>query len=135
MIRAKTGITLIAVGVATLGLTADAQASSSVTIDTARKCGTDHGFPGVYKARTVNLPRLTRGYAPRWLVACGAVGWVKAGYRGRTNQFPRSIVIHGASWTAGRWQVRLRVVTTRDGGYGHFVVSQGRKRIVFNGYS
>jgi hypothetical protein len=95
------------------------------------------GFPAVYRVTTVNLPRLTGNYAPRWLMAQSAVGIVRA--RITDPHLPRRVWLRGASWNGGYWRLRYRVVTISEDGndysYGRFVLSRGDKRIKFNGYS
>jgi hypothetical protein len=82
----------------------------------------------------VNLPAKTDGYAPRWLVAEGAVGAIQS-RMSEGRGIPSRIAVMGARWYAGTWNVRYRVVTNGDYSYGKFVVSQGSKRLEFNGYS
>ena len=111
-----------------------AAADASVTVNGAAKCDTNVGFPSVRMIRTVNVPAYQSQWRiPRWLVACSGANWLKASTH--NGRFPSQVTLHGASWTVGTWSVRSRFVATRDSGYMHFVLSKGRQRLVFNGFS
>ena len=107
--------------------------ASAKTVTVALPDEYQQAFPAVERVTTVGLPRLTDGYAPRWLVAQSAVGVIQ--HRAYNGAFPRRIWIRGARWGAGRWRVHYRTVTEGDTWYGRFVLSHDKQRLKFNGYS
>jgi hypothetical protein len=119
---------LVAAVVLIIPATASASSVVWVKVDAATQ------FPAVNRVKTVNLPAKTDGYAPRWLVAEGAVGVIQS-RMSEGRGIPSRIRVMGARWYAGTWNVRYRVVTNGEYSYGKFVVSQGSKRLEFNGYS
>ena len=124
----------IAIAVAALAVVPAANADAAVINTRAVGCN-DGRIPTVLKVQTVNVPAYqSRWRIPRWLVACSGVNWLKTEveYSGR---IPRTLTLHGASWTVGTWMVRYHFVRTREGGYMHFVLSKGRQRLIFNGYT
>ena len=95
-------------------------------------------YPAVSKVKATNLPRLTDGYAPRWLVAESVVGLIQ--YRMSDGKgIPSRVRVGGARWNGGTWRIRYRLVTVTEGGndysYGRFTATHGSQRLTFNGYS
>jgi hypothetical protein len=124
-------ITLCVAVAAALAVAAPALASTTVRLDESYQ----QVFPAVYRATLTNVPAKTNGYAPRWLVAESIVGVIQARMMDGDG-IPSRISIGGARWSGGTWKVRYRVVTTKhDSSYGKFTVTQGAKRVTFNGYS
>jgi hypothetical protein len=82
-------------------------APASASADTKR-------CPNGYRATDVrahDLPAKTDGYASPCLVASVAHGVVTYRLEHRPYRWPRTIRVHGARWTAGKWRVRHRTVT------------------------
>jgi len=121
---------VLVVPAAALAVPAKAEASSIVTLRMPSEL--KRSFPAVYRVKAINLPRKTYGYAPRWLVAETIVGHIQGSME---KGIPARVHPQGARWDGGTWRVRYRVVTTRDGAYGKFVVSKASQRLEFNGYS
>lgn len=114
-----------------LAVPATASASSN-TIDLPREY--QKSFPAVERVKATNVPRLTDGYAPRWLVAQGLVGVIQ--YRMSEGKgIPSRVWVRGARWNGGYWRVRYRVVTNGDWSYGRFTATHGSQTLQFNGYS
>jgi hypothetical protein len=123
MKRLLTTATLAAIAAGAMAAPASVSASSTTTIKLPRYHQTI--FPAVRTVRAENLPRLTDGYAPRWLVASTAVGLIQHdGTRSR-------VCMRGARWDAGCWRVRHRFVFEGMDTYDCYTVSQGAKRLVF----
>ena len=119
------------VAASALAIPATASASSH-TIDLPREY--QQSFPSVKRVTATNVPRLTDGYAPRWLVAQGLIGAIQ--YRMSEGEgIPSRVWVRGARWNGGHWRVRYRVVTKGDWTYGRFTATHGRQTLRFNGYS
>ena len=130
---------LIVIGSAALALTAAGPATADAAVFKvgSDKCPSTDRFPGVSKVRTVHVPAKSGRYRiPRWLVACSGVNWLQSHWA-EYGRMPRELTLHGASWTVGTWKVRYRIVHKRwnEGTYAHIVLSKGRQRVIFNGFS
>jgi hypothetical protein len=109
-------------------------ATANANTVTVKERYQSYAFPGIYEARMTNVPRLTDGYAPRWLLLGSITGCVHLSYE-RTGYPPKRCWARGARWTGGHWRVRHRMVLRQDSPYSRFTVTRGRQKIVFNGYS
>ena len=127
---------LIAVGLAAGGLIAAAPAAASVThvTLTEQRCPTTSAtFPGIYGARLVNVPKLTYGYAPRWLLVCGAAGQIQYAWAS-SKPTPKRIWLRGARWDGGVWRVRKHLMPATSDVFMRYVLERGAQRIVMNGW-